>query len=154
VKIEYHLDKVRRISEFRSRLDPLEDFELWMWAAMTAVTNAFNAALHEVGLTQPGDYYSYNAVGIYVVPPKVLTEWRKEVKPLGDLVHIGAPPVPFDFPQALGRAAEALQVLEGFRETSVRGNRPVTQADVQICDDAFGRAMAQIMPILSRYGPV
>lgn len=153
MKIEYHLDKVRRISEIRSRLDPLEDFELRMWASMTAATNAFNAALHEMGLTKPGDYYSYNAVGIYVVPPKVLSEWRKEVKPLGDLVHIGAPPVPFDFPQALSAAAEALQVVERFRATSVRGNRPVTEADVRVCDDAFERAMSLIMPILRRHGP-
>jgi hypothetical protein len=122
-----------------------------MWATMTAATNAFNAALHELNLTDPGDYYSYNAVGIYVVPPKFLAEWRKEVKPLGDLVHIGAPPVPFQFPDHLVQAAGALETIERFRETSVRGNRPITEADVLTLDEAFDRAMLLTMSILKRH---
>ena len=41
-----HLEKIARVwRSLRGRLDPLQDFELWFWAGMTAGTHAVNAAL-------------------------------------------------------------------------------------------------------------
>jgi hypothetical protein len=133
-------------------MNPQDDFELWMWASMTAATNALNAALHASGLTQEDDAYSYNAVGIYVVPPKILHEWRKELRPLGDLIHITLSsadrkvrndrrPAPLALPPALNKAAEHVQILEDFRDSCVRGMQPITATDVAQCQSAFDDAL-------------
>ena len=43
-----------RLESLRARLHPMDDFELWFWAAMNAGTHAVNAALHHAGVTRDG----------------------------------------------------------------------------------------------------
>jgi hypothetical protein len=49
MKVASHRKKIERLMALRQRLDPLEDFELWFWAGMTASTHAVNAAFHQAG---------------------------------------------------------------------------------------------------------
>ena len=46
MQIPGHLNKASKLNCLRTRLDPLEDFELWFWATMNAGTHALNATLH------------------------------------------------------------------------------------------------------------
>lgn len=57
MNVAAHVEKIRKFEALRSRLDPLEDFELWFWAAMNAGTQAVNAALHHAGVTRADDVF-------------------------------------------------------------------------------------------------
>ena len=68
-----HLEKIARLESLRGRFDPLQDFELWFWAGMTAGTSAVNAALHLAAITASDDVFpmqggcvSGSAIGRYV----------------------------------------------------------------------------------------
>ena len=47
-------------------LDPIEHFELWYWATLTAGTNAYNACLHLAGIT-PADPVFSTIPGVHLV---------------------------------------------------------------------------------------
>ena len=80
----------------RRRFDPIEDFELWYWATLTAGTNMLNASLHRAGLTSddpvfstiPGMHWVRQADGSYA----------RELRGPGDISHVGWPPVEGDKP--------------------------------------------------------
>jgi len=66
MNVQSHLEKITRLESLRGRLDPLQDFELWFWAGMTAGTHAVNAALHHGGITASDDMYPTQP-GVYLV---------------------------------------------------------------------------------------
>ena len=89
-----HLEKIERLNDLRARLDPNDDFELWFWSTMVAGTNAVNAALHHVGIT-PAESAFPSQPGVYYVPAGGDGDRYKPVlKALGDILHVGRPPIP------------------------------------------------------------
>lgn len=148
MEIARHREKMARIDDLRERLDPEEDFELWMWASMSAATNAMNAMLHKLGVTPPGRHFPHQIPGIFVEPEQENGAWKKVIVAPGDLIHIGFPPVETPIPESLSPFLEALEVIEEFRETHVRGNAPVTSAAITLCEDAYRRCQREAESIL------
>jgi len=141
MEIAAHIDKIQRMATLLDKLDPVEDFELWMWMSMTIATHGVNAALHQAGLTKSDNYYSYHVIGLYVVPPEKNGEWRKASLPLGDIVHVDSPPVRGALPQAIRGAFEALKILEDMRDPYIRRAEPITPQLADRCRDAYRACM-------------
>jgi hypothetical protein len=131
-----------------ARFDPVRDFELWMWMSLTIGTHAVNAGLHKLGLTKPDNSYSYHVIGLYVVPPMRDGRWRKAAMPLGDIVHVDAPPVQGELSPAMQVAFDALQVLEDMRDPYIRRAEPITPALVKECEEAYRACLAQVATVL------
>lgn len=148
MEIAAHLEKVERISALRGRLDRDQDFELWMWMSMTVATNAVNAALHHLGLSDGGDFYAHQIPGLYVEPPPTDGKWKKVIRGPGDLIHVGFPPLEGEVPEIMERAFVALNVLEDMREPYARGNRPIAPDLADACDTAFDECLALTKEVL------
>ena len=152
MEISKHLEKISRINDLRERLDPQDDFELWMWASMSAATNAMNAMLHKLGVTSPGEHFPHQIPGIFVEPSRVNGKWKKVIVPPGDLIHIGYPPISTPIPNILSAFLNALATVEDFRESHIRGNAPITREITEQCDAAYRRCMDQAKAILGEEG--
>jgi hypothetical protein len=137
MRIEAHLDKVRRLDAVRARLDPREDFELWFWMSMSGGTHAFNAALHAAGATVAADSFCTQAANLYLEPGREPGTWAPAIRFDGDVLHVGLPAIDAPIPPELERAGHALDVLEEVRDPCVRGDRPVTPDLVAAVDAAY-----------------
>ncbi len=135
MKIDAHLDKVRRLCAARDRLDPLDDFELWFWAGMHAGTHAVNGALHHAGLTRDDAVFATQP-GVYLVP-RPDGPPREALHPLADVLHVGRPHVPGTIPDDIAQMMHAMEVIEQYRDPCVRGNRAPDAAIVAECDRAL-----------------
>ncbi len=135
MKIDSHLDKIRRLRAARERLDALDDFELWFWAGMHAGTHAVNAALHHAGLTRDDEVFATQP-GVYFVP-RADGPPREARHPLADVLHVGRPHVPGTIPADVARMMHAMEVIEQYRDPCVRGDRAPTADIVAECDAAL-----------------
>jgi hypothetical protein len=143
MEIAAHREKIERLTELMARLDPVEDFEIWMWASMNAATNALNAVLHRLGLTQPGSRYPHQIPGLYVDPEPIGEwRWRKVFAAPGDVIHIGLPPLATAIPDRVLEAAAALREIEDMREDYVRGTQPIVPQLAERCAAAYHACMA------------
>lgn len=140
MKVASHVDKVHRLAQLRSRLDPLRDFELWYWTSLTAGTNMWNATLHLAGLTSDERIFS-TIPGVHVVPQPD-GSWRRELRAPGDVSHVGWPEIPGPMPEHMKRLEAALHALEEHRDPCLRGDRQPTREIVDECERAFARARA------------
>lgn len=150
--IAIHQEKIGRLDDLRTRLDPHEHFELWMWTSMNAVTQALNAALHRLGVTEPGHLYPHQIPGLYVEPEPVDGLWRKVMAAPGDVIHLGLPPIDKPIPPAITDASRWLQAIEDLRERHVRGDEPITEETIGICATAYKNSMAILMPLAAETG--
>lgn len=139
MKISSHVDKIHRLLQLRTQLDPLQDFELWYWAGLTAGTNIWNAALHATGLTSADRAFS-TIPGVHVVPQED-GSFRRELRGPGDVSHVGWPAIPGVMPALIQRLEAALHALEEHRDPCLRGDRAPTQAIVDECDQALRQAV-------------
>jgi hypothetical protein len=150
MEVAAHKEKIVRLDDLRGRLDPVEDFELWMWASMTAATNALNACLHQLGLTEPGPYFPHQIPGLYVAPePGSPGRWKTLFAAPGDVIHIGLPPFEGEIPGRIQEAARALDRIEQFREPYVRGHQPITPDLGDRCGAAYRTCMSILEGILA-----
>lgn len=150
VDIAAHSEKIFRLDDLRSRLDPVEDFEIWMWASMNAATNALNAALHHLGLTSPGPYFAHQIPGLYVAPEPVAPwRWRRLFAAPGDVIHIGLPPFEGAVPPAIADAGRAIAAIEDLRESYVRGAQPIAPEIIDDCEAAYRRCMGILEAVLA-----
>lgn len=148
MEIHYHKVKYRRLLSCRSKLDPLEDFELWFWVTMTAATNIVNAALHKIGASSDDHYYSYHVLGLYVLPERNARGWMRAEMPPGDIVHTGRPSLEKNLGPDLMDAYSALRALEDMREPFVRGSSPITPFVSAACNHAFEHCVTTANRIL------
>ena len=139
MKIVSHIDKVRRMTALRKRLDPLADFELWFWTILTASTNVYNATLHLMGLTRDDPVFS-TIPGVHVVKQPG-GGFARELHGLGDVSHVGWPELEGDVPSAVRQLEHAIHMIEQYRDPCIRGDRVPTQAIVDECEQAFARVM-------------
>jgi len=148
MEIAIHREKMARLDGLRGRLDPVEDFELWMWTSMNAVTNGMNACLHHLGLTQPSPYYPHQIPGLYVAPTPVQGQWQELFAAPGDVIHTGLGSVAEDIPESITRLWEELEKIEDMREVYVRGGKDATPDVCDECRLAYERCMDLIREIL------
>ncbi len=151
MKIPSHVDKISRLSELRGRLHPLDDFELWYWTTLTAGTNILNATLHAAGVTRDERVFS-TIPGVHVVPQPD-GSYARELRGLGDVSHVGWPPIEGAVPAHIRRLEGLLHQIEEYREPCIRGERPPTQAVVNACDSAFESALSIYQSALPRDTP-
>jgi hypothetical protein len=134
-----HLEKIAKLEALRARLDPLEDFELWFWAGMTAGTHAVNAALHRAGVTRDDDMFPTQP-GVYLVP-QADGALRPEFRPLGDVLHVGRPRIEAPVSDQLAAMMHEMETIEQYRDPCVREGRPPTPAIVEDCDASLRRCL-------------
>lgn len=136
--VSSHLDKITRFEAAMARLDPLEDFELWFWSAMVSGTNAVNAALHLANVTPAEPAYP-SQPGVYFVPDG--QGFRPALKELGDVLHVGRPPIKAPVPPDIHRMMEAMGRIEAFRDPCTRGDMDPSPEIVQECDASYSECM-------------
>lgn len=140
MRVASHVEKLRRLTELRSRLNPLADFELWYWTTLTAGTNMLNATLHVAGLTSDDPVFS-TIPGVHVVRQADGT-YARELRGPGDVSHVGWPPIEGDVPAEIRSLEAALHAIEEHRDPCIRGDRVATQSIVDECEACFAKAMA------------
>jgi hypothetical protein len=148
MEIAIHREKMARLDDLRRRLDPVEDFELWMWTSMNAATNGMNACLHHLGLTQPSPYYPHQIPGLYVAPTPVQGQWQELFAAPGDVIHTGLGSVAEQVPESITRLWQALEKIEDLREVYVRGGKDATPDICDECHLAYERCLDLIREIL------
>jgi hypothetical protein len=152
MKVACHVDKVNRLTALRSRLDPLQDFELWYWASLTAGTNMLNATLHLEGLTSDERVFS-TIPGVHVVPQPD-GSFRRELRGPGDVSHVGWPAIEGNVPAHVRALEDALHKLEEHRDPCLRGDRAPSPVIVQECDECFGKAQSIYSQVLQAHREV
>lgn len=139
MKVGSHLEKIAKLQALRTRLDPLDDFELWFWAGMTAGTHAVNAALHQAKVTEDDDRFPTQP-GVYLIP---LADGVLEpaFRPLGDVLHVGRPKVEVPVPADIEEMMEQMEVIERFRDPCLREGLAPTVEIAGDCDSALRRCL-------------
>jgi hypothetical protein len=149
MEIRIHRDKMARLDELRRRLDPVEDFELWMWTSMNAATHGMNACLHHLGLTQPSPYYPHQIPGLYVAPNPVEGKWQELFAAPGDVIHTGLDSFEGHIPDSIAMLSQELEKIEDLREVYVRGGKDATPDVSEGCRLAYERCRDLIQEILT-----
>ena len=140
MNIASHREKIAKLEALRARLHPMDDFELWFWAAMNAGTHAVNAALHDAGVTDAADRFPTQP-GVYLVPqPDGALE--PKLGPLGDVLHVGRPKVEAPVPADIAEMMKAMETIEFHRDPCIRGEREPTPAIADECAGALARVLA------------
>ena len=141
MRIAAHREKVRRIDAARSRLDPERDLELWLWSSASVGNHALNAILHHLGITEQDDVYPTQVAGVYVAFDAPGAEPRRLVKPPGDVLHLGMPPLDRALPASLDAACEALALIEATAGYRIRGGESVSADTIRECARAYALFM-------------
>lgn len=139
MNIASHVEKIKKLEALRSKLDRMEDFELWFWSAMTAGTQAVNAALHHAGITRADDVFPTQP-GVYLVagPDRKL---QPAFHPLGDVLHVGRPKVEGKIPEDIASMMQQMEIIEHHRDPCIRGEREPTRAIADECDAALAQVL-------------
>jgi hypothetical protein len=139
MNVASHLEKIRKLEALRARLDPMDDFELWFWSAMSAGTHAVNAALHDAKITRADDVYPTQP-GVYLVPQPD-SSVRAAFHPPGDVLHVGRPRVEGPIPEDVAAMMREMEIIEHHRDPCIRGERQPTPAIAQDCERALLRCL-------------
>jgi len=149
--ITSHLEKIERLNDLRARLDPNDDFELWFWSTMVAGTNAVNAALHHAGIT-PAESAFPSQPGVYYVPggsPSDAAGYKPVLKAMGDVLHVGRPPIPVPVPANLQAMMKAMEQIEYFRDPCTRGDMTINADVIGGCESAYQQCLKLLEDVLS-----
>lgn len=139
MRLASHLDKIARITDLCGTLHPIEHFELWYWATLTAGTNVYNACLHLSGIT-PDDPVFSTVPGVHLVQQPD-GSYRRELRGPGDVSHVGWPAIPGPLPQDILELEEALHAIERYRDPCLRGSTRPTPAIVADVERHFATAL-------------
>ena len=139
MKVASHREKIDKLMALRQRLDPLEDFEMWFWAGMTAGTHAVNAALHQAGVTCDGDKFPTQP-HVYL-SPQADGSLQTAFGPLGDVLHVGRPAVEAPVPGDVAAMMEQMEIIEHYRDPCLRDGLAPTAAIAAECDTALRRCL-------------
>ncbi|MFX1676506.1 hypothetical protein PWR63_30355 [Paraburkholderia sp. A2WS-5] len=139
MNVQSHLEKIARLESLRNRMDPLQDFDLWFWAGMTAGTHAVNAALHHGGITASDDMYPTQP-GVYLVP-QCDGGLRAAFRSVGDILHVGRPVIEARVPEDVASMMHLMETIERHRDPCVREGRTPTAAIVEECDAALRQCL-------------
>jgi hypothetical protein len=131
-----HWEKVDRMDAIRSKLDRVDDFELWYWMALDAGNQAVNAALHASGVTAEEPFLASQVNDIYAHRLDDGT-WTWAVRRGGDIIHPQMAKFDRPVPDRLRSAIEALHTLESFRDSCIRLGEPVTPEVTETCERSY-----------------
>ena len=148
MKTHRHIEKIEKLGSLRGRLDPIDDFELWFWAGMTAGTHAVNAALHHAGATCDDDVFPTQP-GVYLVPQED-GSLKASFRPLGDVLHVGRPRVETPVPEDVAAMMRDMELVERYRDPCLREGMVPTPGIVVECDAALLRCLQRLHDRLSR----
>lgn len=148
MNVAAHLDKLAKLEALRARLDPLEDFELWFWAGMTAGTHAVNAVLHDAGITRDDDVFPTQP-GVYLVP-RSDGSLAPEFRPLGDVLHVGRPKIEQPVPELVAEMMREMEIIEQHRDPCVREGHTPTRTIIDECDASLRRCLQLLRERISR----
>lgn len=137
MNIAGHIEKIERLNALRERLQPIDDFELWFWAGMTAGTHAVNAALHHARITDDADMFATQP-GVYLVQATD-GSWKPAFRDPGDVLHVGRPKIEGPIPADIAAMMHEMEIVETHRDPCTRGTRVPTDAIVQECRQALDR---------------
>jgi hypothetical protein len=147
MNVASHKEKIDKLMALRQRLDPLEDFEMWFWAGMTAGTHAVNAALHQAGVTRDDDKFPTQPhVYLSRQPDGCL---KSAFGPLGDVLHVGRPKVEDPIPADVATMMEQMEVIEHYRDPCLRDGVAPSAEIAARCDAALRRCMDLLAPRLA-----
>lgn len=132
--VSSHLEKIEHFEAAMAKLEPLADFELWFWSAMVSGTNAVNAALHLADVT-PAEHAFPSQPGVYMVPDA--QGYRSTLRAIGDVLHVGRPPIRAFVPPDIHRMMKTMETIEAFRDPCTRGDMQPSPAIVAACDAAY-----------------
>ena len=110
-------------------------------------------ALHAAGVTDGRDCYPVRA-GMYLEPGAESDSWVLVEKPLGDILHVGFPPIEGALTPELERAIAALQVLDENLDAGVRGDLEVTLEMKEAYFAAYGKCLKQCRAIVVAHAQV
>lgn len=150
MRVMSHVDKVRRMTLLRGRLDPTADFDLWYWTTLTAGTNMLNATLHLAGITRDDPVFS-SIPGVHLVQQPD-GSYARELRGLGDVSHVGWPEIEGEVPERIRRLERALHAIEHHRDPCIRGDRVATPAIVDECARAFAEVLSIFQQALKESG--
>jgi hypothetical protein len=139
MKPSFHFSQIAKLQALRARLDPLEDFELWFWASMTAGTHAVNAALHRAEITVDDEMFPTQP-GVYLVPERD-GALKPAFRSLGDVLHVGRPKIEGPVPEDIACMFHEMETIEQHRDPCVRYGHEPTPQIVAECDAALGRCL-------------
>lgn len=143
--VSSHLEKMNHFEAALARLDPVDDFELWFWSVMVSGTNAVNAALHLADIT-PAEQAYPSQPGVYYVPDG--QGYRPTLKELGDVLHVGRPPIKAPLPPDIRRMTEAMGRIEAFRDPCTRGDMAPTAEIVHVCQTSYEECVRLLRNLL------
>ncbi len=129
MKIAEHVKKAQAFERALSRLDPVEDGEIYAVFLMRAATNRLNAALHALGTTTDGR----------------ATEAR-----LGDLNHTYKPPMKAPVPPQLAASWIELAFIENLRPDFVRGPAAMDRATADRARAAYAAVRRETDAVLGK----
>jgi hypothetical protein len=150
MEISSHMQKWRRFDAVRARFDPVGEFELWYWATAAGATALLNAALHATGVTDECRLFPTQVAFVYAGIDGA-SRWRREVCGNGDLIVLGLPEIAQDVPEALTGAIDAMQRIESFRESHVRGGRDAEPGAVVTVDAAYAVVVARTLDTIGAW---
>jgi hypothetical protein len=151
MKIAAHLEKWKRFDGFRSRFDPVQEFELWYWSMLSGGTAIINAALHATGLTEENELFATQIPEVYAVMDGP-GQWHHELGLRSDLIHVRLPEVEGELGGPLQRAYDAMDELEWYRDRYVREENKVTTEVASKCDAAYGTIVAAAQTAIAESG--
>lgn len=152
MKIASHIEKFRRLDATLGRLAPATDQEMWIWTAMNAGVHLLNAALHTCGATREEDAFHSQVEGLYAVPDRATGAMHDELRPLGDVMHVGQPPIIAPVPPAIERASVALRTIEDLRERFVRGGEQASAAQGVEWRAAYASCVRELSTVVASAG--
>ena len=141
---------MRRVDAARARLDARRDVELWLWASAAAGNHALNAVLHHYGITQEDDCYPTQVAGVYIAFDAAGDEPHRLVKPPGDVLHLGMPPLAASLPASLDPACDALALIETAATRYIRGHETASAKAIGECANAYALFMKTFGAVLDR----
>jgi hypothetical protein len=142
MNVAAHQDKIAKLEALRARLHAQDDFELWFWSAMTAGTHAVNAALHHAGVTRADDVFATQP-GVYLVR-QGNGALAPAFHPLGDVLHVGRPPIEAPVPEDVAAMMQAMETIEHHRDPCVRDGVRATAAIIEEVDTALRRCLEML----------
>jgi hypothetical protein len=140
MRISAHIGKFRQFHSASELLDPLDDFELWLWAITSAGTALINAALHAARITDENQYFASQIPDVYALQDGP-GQWSYAIGTKCDLIHVGTPPLTESLPDSIRIACDAMRELDAYRNPCIRGTRAASGQLVAQCQAGYKRVV-------------
>jgi hypothetical protein len=90
--------------------------------------------------------------GVYYVPGNTVSDaagYKPVLKAIGDVLHVGRPPIPQPVPSDLQAMMKAMERIEQFRDPCTRGDMAINAEVIGVCENAYLQCLELLDGILS-----